>query len=426
MPLPRAPSVSQSPGSELSDRLRELGLTREFIRQMTERGDNLRSPLIATREAVFTDKAPVIALRLLFCGEAVGGHEARTALGDKLRLRLIDAGLLLADDAGVRSPFHLRLVRGLYLFSDYLGDEPDAVMGAGETSGLLYEASCWDRPTESVLDLGCGAGTIALLWSSRAERVTGTDVNERAVALAAWNASINGITNAEFRTGSLYGPVASEQFDVIVSQPPYYPAPADTDSKLTYLHGGVRGDELALQVLTGAGDHLRVGGRALIFTSWPQDSIKTPPREMQVFELTTNRKEIHGTRQSLNILTHSRAGEERWTTYEAPADDWGAVSPRRIDQLLASEELARDENSLLAAVLRLPKGIEEWREGDTVVLRFPPEALVGCVAVEDDVWRELNLVNQSTNVQSAVNAGCKIAGVRDALRRGWLAPVPTD
>ena len=405
--------------------MRELGLTREFIRQMTERGDNLRGPLLATREAAFSDEAPAIALRLLFCGEAVGQDEARSALGDRLSMLLLNADLLLESDMAVRSPFHLRLVRGLYLFSDYLGDEPDAVMGAGETSGLLYEASCWDRSTERVLDLGCGAGTIALLWSSKAARVTGTDVNERAVALAAWNASVNGITNAEFRTGSLYDPVAHEQFDVIVSQPPYYPAPEDPESKLTYLHGGLRGDELAQQILSGARNRLRIGGRALIFTSWPQESVKAPPQQMQVFELTTNRKEIHGTRQSLNVLTHAQAGDEMWTTYEVPADDWGAVSSRRIDQLLASESLVRNESSLLAAMLRLPEGTQEWREGDTVVLRFPPETLVGCIAVEDDVWRELNLVNQSTDVQSAVKDGCRLENVRHALRRGWIAPVPT-
>jgi SAM-dependent methyltransferase len=425
VPLCKAPSVAHSPGSELIDRLRELGLTREFIRQMTERGDNLRSSLLATREAAFSDTAPAIALRLLFCGATVGGYEAQAALGDRLSTRLLDAGLLLETDAGVRSPFHLRLIRGLYLFSDYLGNERDAVMGAGETSGLLYEASYWDKPTESVLDLGCGAGTIALLWSSKAEWVVGTDVNERAVALAAWNASVNGIKNTEFRTGSLFDPVADKLFDVIVSQPPYYPAPEDRESKLTYLHGGLRGDELALQILSGARDHLRTGGRALIFTSWPQESIKTPPWQMRVFELTTNRKEIHGTRQSLNVLTRACAGEEAWITFEVPADDWGAVSPRRIDQLIASEALLRDEKSLLAATLRLPEGINEWREGDTVVLRFPPEALVGCIAVEDDVWREIILVNQSTNVQSAVNAGCELQSVRHALRRGWFAPIST-
>jgi SAM-dependent methyltransferase len=424
--LCRAPSVAQSPGRALTDRLRELGLTRGFIRRMTERGDNLRNPLIATREAAFSDENSAIALRLLFCGEAVGEDEARAAFGNRLSSRLLDAGLLWQNDAGVRSPFHLRLIRGLYLFSDYLCHEQDAVMGAGETSGLLYEASCWDKPTQSVLDLGCGAGTIALLWSSKAERVIGTDINERAITLSAWNASVNGVTNAEFRTGSLYGPVAGERFDVIVSQPPYYPAPEDSESKLTYLHGGLRGDELALEILSGTKDHLRAAGRALIFTSWPQDAVKTPPEQMQVFELTTNRKEIHGTRQSLNILTHALPSEETWTTYEVAADDWGAVSPGRIDLLLASERLLRNEDSLLAARLRLPDGIKEWREGDTIVLRFPPEALVGCVAVDDDVWRELQLMNRSTDVQSAMKAGCKLAEIRDALRRGWIAPMPED
>jgi SAM-dependent methyltransferase len=408
----------------LTDRLRELGLTRAFIRGMTEGGDDLRSPLTPTRETVLSDEAPAVALRLLFCGQTVKETEARSALGDALLESAIDAGLLSEyGRAEVRSHFHLRLVRGLYLFSDYLGEERDAVMGAGETTGLLYEASSWDKPTQNVLDLGCGAGTIALLWSLKAERVIGTDVNERAVELAAWNASVNGITNAEFRAGSLYEPVSGERFDVIVSQPPYYPTPQDTRVNLTYLHGGRRGDELALQILEGIREHLDANGRALIFTSWPHGSIKTPPPRMQVFELTTNRKEVHGTRQSLNILEHCKAGEETWTAFEVPADDWGAVVPQRIDQLLASEKLLQHQDLFLAAKLRIPKGVREWREGDTVVVRFPPEALVGCIAVEDDVWRGLNLVNQSVDVQSAASAGCQLDEIRHALRRGWLAPV---
>ena len=44
-----------------------MGLSRESIRRMTERGDVLRSPLTPTRETLLRDEPATIALRLFFC-----------------------------------------------------------------------------------------------------------------------------------------------------------------------------------------------------------------------------------------------------------------------------------------------------------------------------------------------------------------------
>ena len=71
----------------------------------------------------------------------------------------------------------------------------------------------------------------------------GTDINPRAIALARANATLNGIGNVEFRAGNLYEPVQGDEFDLIVSQPPYYPALPGSEK--TFLHGGPRGDELS-------------------------------------------------------------------------------------------------------------------------------------------------------------------------------------
>ena len=45
-----------------------------------------------------------------------------------------------------------------------------------------------------------------------------------------YNAALNGIANVEFRAGDLFEPVNGERFDLIVSQPPYYPG-----SEITFL-----------------------------------------------------------------------------------------------------------------------------------------------------------------------------------------------
>lgn len=73
-----------------------------------------------------------------------------------------------------------------------------------------------------VADVGTGSGAIALALASegRFERVIATDIASDAIAVASHNArSLN--ATVDFRTGDLLAPLAGEQLDVIVSNPPY-------------------------------------------------------------------------------------------------------------------------------------------------------------------------------------------------------------
>ncbi|MGE5507567.1 MAG: class I SAM-dependent methyltransferase [Chitinophagales bacterium] len=79
-------------------------------------------------------------------------------------------------------------------------------------------------PPESgkVLDLGCGWGAIGTIIARRAPgcRVVLTDINRRAVDLARENLARNGVRNAEVRQGDALAPVAGEEFDLILTNPP--------------------------------------------------------------------------------------------------------------------------------------------------------------------------------------------------------------
>lgn len=79
---------------------------------------------------------------------------------------------------------------------------------------------------ENVYDLYTGTGTIALFVSSLAERVTGIDYVESAIADAKVNAERNGINNASFYAGDMKD-LLTEDFmmqhgdpDVIITDPP--------------------------------------------------------------------------------------------------------------------------------------------------------------------------------------------------------------
>ena len=121
----------------------------------------------------------------------------------------------------------------------------------------------------TALDLGTGCGIQALHARRFADHVVATDISERALAVAQFNAALNGIDGIEFRLGSLFEPVAGERFDRIVSNPPFVITPRrDNVPSYEYRDGGMVGDALVEQVLRGVEEHLEPGGTAQLLGNW--------------------------------------------------------------------------------------------------------------------------------------------------------------
>ncbi len=143
---------------------------------------------------------------------------------------------------------------------------PDHVLGAGGASLTLARITP-RRDVGRVLDLGCGSGVQALHATRHASRVVATDTNARALAMTAVSAALSGVPaeQLDLREGSLFDPVADEQFDLIVSNPPFVISPAH---RFTYRDSGLPGDELSRLVVRGAADHLAPGGLAAVLGNW--------------------------------------------------------------------------------------------------------------------------------------------------------------
>jgi methylase of polypeptide subunit release factors len=126
-----------------------------------------------------------------------------------------------------------------------------------------------DTPSRMTLDLGTGCGILALHASRHSGRVVATDISERALAYARFNAAVNGIRNIEFRLGSLFEPVDGERFDHIVSNPPFVITPrTDGVPSYEYRDGGRVGDAIVAEVVAGLADHLAPGGVAQLLGNW--------------------------------------------------------------------------------------------------------------------------------------------------------------
>jgi release factor glutamine methyltransferase len=75
-----------------------------------------------------------------------------------------------------------------------------------------------------IADVGTGSGAIAvaLAYNLPHAKITAIDLSALALVIARKNAKLNGAA-LRFFEGDLFAPVAGEQFELIVSNPPYVP-----------------------------------------------------------------------------------------------------------------------------------------------------------------------------------------------------------
>ncbi len=248
--------------------LRAAGLDERFLAKLARVGERLDDPLRAPMRAWHARRLPepaAVAARLFVLHDPVDRHDAERVFGDLAPL--VDGGLLEETSEGFASPVHLALAGELFVFGDRTA-VGDAVPPLNGVTALLARAAIPSRRVDTALDLGCGAGALAIVFAMTSRRVVATDVNSRALLWARHNTRFNGVTNVEVRKGDLFDPVRGERFDRIVSQPPFLACRAGTMPSV-FAHAGERGDELALRALAGAAIHLAPGGRAVVLADWP-------------------------------------------------------------------------------------------------------------------------------------------------------------
>lgn len=94
------------------------------------------------------------------------------------------------------------------------------------TDPVLLAAACPAKPSETVLDLGCGAGAASLCLAARVPGLVlaGLEVQPAYADLARRNAARNAIT-MEVVEGDLgrVPPALRRGFDQVIANPPYYP-----------------------------------------------------------------------------------------------------------------------------------------------------------------------------------------------------------
>ncbi len=286
-------------------------------------------------------------------GEMVGGLDVEA---------LVEVGLLRRREGKLESVVKLTPYHELLLVSDF---EPpvrremsvDHVLGVGGASMTLAGLTV-RREVDRVLDLGTGAGIQAFLAGRHGRQVVGTDTNERALNFARFNAQLNDIEGLEWRRGSLWEPVAHEQFDLIVTNPPYVISP---ESRFTFRDTRLPGDEISEQVIRGAGARLNEGGFASVLFNWHHQN------EDDWAERPLSWVEENGCDSWL-----LRFNCEEPLTYAAEwlSNDVGKDSPKygpHLDEWIAYyEEMKIERISAGVMIMRRRGGQKNWRRSDAI------------------------------------------------------------
>jgi methylase of polypeptide subunit release factors len=154
----------------------------------------------------------------------------------------------------------------LFLHSAFPTDAPDAVFFGPDTyrfANFIREELKTAPAGGVVVDVGAGAGAGAITAARRGRpsRLVLTDVNARALRLAAANLKAAGLGAELIRSNGLDG--LDCRADLIVANPPFI---AGSDGH-TYRDGGARhGAQLSLDWALSAVDRLNPGGRLLLYT----------------------------------------------------------------------------------------------------------------------------------------------------------------
>lgn len=196
--------------------------------------------------------------------------EAASVVPADILQLLLHSGLLVASGDSLH-PAAMLLPTDKFLVA---ADHPSAierkqgemVLWPNPTSKFLARFAI-RRHSRSTLDLGTGSGILSLWAAEYSDRVVATDLNERAVNCAQFNARLNGIENIEVLAGDLFSPVEGERFDLILSNPPFFITP---QSDYMFCDNPLELDDLCRKLVRQAPAYLNEGGYLEMLCEWAQ------------------------------------------------------------------------------------------------------------------------------------------------------------
>lgn len=221
-------------------------------------------------------------LRWFWLGYPQTHAEATALVPAEFLSLLLKSDLLQADGDQLRATCMVLPSLGFLVASDHPvaieRGESNMVLWANPTSKFLARFAI-RRHSRATLDLGTGSGILSLDMAKLSDIVVATDLNQRAISFALFNARVNGVENIEVYTGDCFAPVEGRRFDLILSNPPFFITP---QTGYLFCDNSMELDGLCRRLVKEAPPYLNEDGYMQMLCEWAQ--VKGQPWEERVAE----------------------------------------------------------------------------------------------------------------------------------------------
>lgn len=458
---------------------------------LTERLGRAQPPADGEQKQMFDDSRVItttnILIRLFLLGAPIDEETTREFLPGSIIDFCVETGLLAITDGNVWADVVIIPVDDLLFVSDayrMLGTDKayEFVLPASTHSANFLRLLTMRTSVNTALDLGCGCGIHALFAARHSKSVVATDVSESATRYTRFNALLNDIDNVECRIGSLFEPVANQQFDLIVSNPPFVISPGET---FVYRDNPLDLDEFCRLLITAAPEYLSDNGNLQMLCEWVEQEGQSWTERLKDWIRGCDAWILHSTPISPKDYVQQRSGDiigesvnsgstGDWTAYlrshnvraihpgmialrrrdgqnwihvqHLPGDVRSEAGQAIADGIAAVDFLeACDGDSMLEATLKLADGLEAEQiqvDGKSIgVYLRVNNGLAVEAEIDGSVAAFLNLFDRKRSVRECIEKfGSLTAADTDAdkltsdllsilrvfVSRGFLMPADVD
>lgn len=253
---------------ELRSRLKAVGYTEEKAEPFLRRLDGAGHRAALLHSVHGPDSADVMC-RLWLMSQWVDRQLVSDILSEELLQRACQWALLADFEGRVGATVDLYPLGDDIIITDrQLGAEGELEV-AYPLGGDSYMLSRLipDQRVARALDLCTGSGIQAL--SVTADLVHAVEITDRASQFARFNFRLNRPPGqCEVFQGNLYDPLPPGKYDLVVTNPPWVPAP--TEGVERYRGGGQDGERVVQGIIEGLEQRLAPGGSLLMYVEYPE------------------------------------------------------------------------------------------------------------------------------------------------------------
>ena len=223
---------------------------------------------------IYNYKLSILAITFMWC-KPIEKNKLNKVLGVKVCKHYLEKKIIIEKNNYYLSRIRITPFNNQIIFSDapplfvknvvFIG--PDSLTFIKNLDLLIKNEKL---KYNNALDICTGSGIHAFHLKKYANRIIGSDINNRAISYANFNNKIN-INNhkIKFINSDLYSNISSIKFDLVVANTPFLFLPKELREHCVDGDGGFMGIEFVVKLIKKTSQNINSTGRAIFYSNSP-------------------------------------------------------------------------------------------------------------------------------------------------------------